>query len=168
MCGVILETVLSSSKYHLGSARSFWGQRNCHKIRELFLIRVSQTACRSLPVMLGVSRSASSQEHPLPQSLKTQTHTVGQALLLPSVFSLNKLDGSWRGGVDVRWADLLYPYSWEKIVKTPPAESQLSEWLKRTNEDMFFFFYFLTVLSCARKTPPLTPLEKKGYDQFEP
>lgn len=34
VCEAILETALSSSRYHLGSACSFQGQRNCHKICE--------------------------------------------------------------------------------------------------------------------------------------
>lgn len=77
------------------------------------LIWGAQTACRSLPVMLGVSRSASSQEHPLPQSLHkhTHTHTEGQALMLPSVFRLKELGGSRWGEVDSMWADLLCPDS---------------------------------------------------------
>ena len=68
VCGTILET----SKYHLGSAWSVLEQRP-QNTWTISLIRGSQPACHSLPVILGVSRNASSQMNPLPQSLHTQS-----------------------------------------------------------------------------------------------
>lgn len=67
----VCEVILEMSRYHLGSACSF--QELPQNMWAINLIRGSQTACRSLPMMLGDGRSASSQEHPLPQSLNTHT-----------------------------------------------------------------------------------------------
>lgn len=99
--------------------------------------------------MLGVSRGASSQEHPLPQSLGKHAHTHTRCGASPNAtICLKELDGSWWGEVDSRWADVLCPDSWEKTAETPPCWFMtLSEWLRGTAE--YVFLSSDCGLSCA-------------------